>query len=114
MLNEDPRLRSGADLFNQEKFFAAHEVWEDCWRESVGPLRAVLQGLVQAAAGFHHLQSGNREGAISLLAKAESRLRTENTAVVGAPWDLGSFQRALADRVRALKAGITPVTYPRL
>lgn len=115
MLSEDPRFQRGADLFNQEEFFAAHEVWEDCWRESAGPLRSVLQGLVQAAAGFYHLQTGNREGAISLLAKAGSRLRAENSAVgSGAPWELASFQRVLADWVSALDAGTSPPRYPKL
>lgn len=53
-------------LFNQAKFFEAHDVWEELWRSLKGDPKLLMQGLVQAAVGAHHLQRGNRRGALSL------------------------------------------------
>jgi len=68
-------LLSGLDLFNEEKFYEAHEIWEDLWRETQGSFRVGYQGLIQAAVALHHLQTGNRLGAIGLLPRATRNLR---------------------------------------
>jgi predicted metal-dependent hydrolase len=53
----DPRtpaaLRRGAALFDQGKFWEAHEAWEEAWLEEDGEVRLFLQGLIQVAAGYH-------------------------------------------------------------
>ena len=59
--------RHGIDLFNQEKFFDAHEVLEDVWRDAPEPERKFLQGLIQVAVAFHHHTRGNVVGCLSLL-----------------------------------------------
>jgi predicted metal-dependent hydrolase len=59
--------RHGIDLFNQEKFFDAHEVLEDVWRDAPEPDRKFLQGLIQVAVAFHHHTRGNVVGCLSLL-----------------------------------------------
>lgn len=60
----------GAALFNCGGFFEAHEVWEDLWRTMDGAGKKIMQGLIQAAAGAHHLQRGNRRGAEALFRNA--------------------------------------------
>lgn len=67
-------LEQGRVLFNEEKYYEAHEVWEDLWRETATPVRLCYQGLIQAAVGLHHLQRGNRAGADGLLRRAVRNL----------------------------------------
>jgi predicted metal-dependent hydrolase len=67
-------LREGIILFNSGRYFEAHEVWEDLWRETRGPLRLFYQGLVHAAVGLHHLGRGNLNGARAQLLKSVSKL----------------------------------------
>jgi uncharacterized protein len=66
--------RRGIRLFNEQHFFDAHEVWEDVWRESSGPEKRFLQGLIQVAVAFHHHSTGNFVGARSLLERARKNL----------------------------------------
>jgi predicted metal-dependent hydrolase len=66
--------REGIRLFNARKFYDAHEVWEDVWRESHGLEKRFLQGLIQAAVAFHHYSTGNVVGAYSLLERAHKNL----------------------------------------
>jgi predicted metal-dependent hydrolase len=46
-------LRRGAALFDQGRFWDAHEAWEEAWLEEDGDVRLFLQGLIQVAAGYH-------------------------------------------------------------
>jgi predicted metal-dependent hydrolase len=71
----DERLWAGIRDFNAGRFFEAHEVWEDLWHGYRGSDRTFLQGLIQAAAGFYHLQTANPKGARSQLAKSGTKLR---------------------------------------
>jgi len=65
---------AGINFFNGGRYFEAHEVWEDMWRSTRGPLRLFYQGLVQAAVGLHHLGHGNLNGAAAQLQKSLSKL----------------------------------------
>ena len=46
-------LRRGAALFDEGRFWDAHEAWEEAWLEEEGEVRLLLQGLIQVAAGYH-------------------------------------------------------------
>src|SRR5438128_2409427 len=39
----DPRLARGVREFNAGNFFAAHEIWEELWNDSVGAEKTLLQ-----------------------------------------------------------------------
>ena len=69
-------LQNGVALFNAGRFFDAHEVLEDVWREAPrhSPLRRHLQGMVQLAVAFHHQSKGNHVGAQSVLERAMRNL----------------------------------------
>ena len=62
------------ELFNQEKFFEAHEILELRWKQERGKERAFYQGLIQIAAAFVHLQKGTPLGAEELLKSASRYL----------------------------------------
>lgn len=60
-------LRKAALLFNHHLFFEVHEVLEAQWRREHDPPRLFLQGLIQVAVAFYHLERHNFRGAVSLL-----------------------------------------------
>lgn len=60
-------LREGITLFNQGRFYDAHEVIEHEWHAERGPIRRLYQGILQIGVGFHHALSGNHKGALLLL-----------------------------------------------
>jgi predicted metal-dependent hydrolase len=70
----DARLAPGRAAFNRGEFFEAHELWEDVWRGLAGGERLLVQGLIQIAAGLHHLQRGRTRPAARLLARGARKL----------------------------------------
>jgi len=64
----------GVAHFNAREFFTAHEVWEEIWLGAAAPEKALLQGLIQIAAAFHHYGLGNLRGAKSLAAAGIGKL----------------------------------------
>ncbi len=68
-------LRHGIRLFNEARFFEAHEVLEDVWRESAPAEKKFFQGLVQVAVAFHHHSTGNLVGMGSVLKRAMGNLK---------------------------------------
>ena len=77
-------LDQAADLFDAGLYFEVHELLEPYWMRAGGGEREILQGLIQVAAGFHHLANGNLKGARSLLDEGSAKLlgqRLEGRAV---------------------------------
>ena len=86
---------AGIDLYNAGEFHAAHDAWEDRWRDMAGPSEKLfLQGLIQSAVIFHHLEIG-RPGA----ARRMFQLAKEKFARLGAErymsLDLRDYQARL-------------------
>ncbi|MBI3782350.1 MAG: DUF309 domain-containing protein [Deltaproteobacteria bacterium] len=79
----DQRLAVGIALFNRAQFFAAHEIWEDLWHESVGNDKQFLQGLIQIAAGYLKVESGIRNGALKLLGRGVAIVRQFAPSAMG-------------------------------
>lgn len=69
-------LDRGIDLFNRTRFFDAHEELEKLWHSLPRghPSRQRVQGMVQLAVAFHHVSTGNRTGALSVLERAVRNL----------------------------------------
>lgn len=59
----DERIDQGIALFNQQEFFACHDVFEDFWSELVGPEKPFFQGLIHASVCLFHFEGGNLGGA---------------------------------------------------
>ena len=72
---------AGIELYNEGEFHAAHDAWEERWRDDAGPSEKLfLQALIQSAVIFHHLEIGRRGAArrMYLLAKEKfARLGAE-------------------------------------
>ncbi|MBI2902897.1 MAG: DUF309 domain-containing protein [Candidatus Methylomirabilis oxyfera] len=80
-------LEEAVCLFNEGLFFEVHEVLEAVWLEEKGPVRPVLQGLIQIAAGFHHLENNNANGAVSLLKQGREKVREGGAVRFGVELD---------------------------
>lgn len=73
-----PLNRSVAEAalcFNAGLFFEAHEHLEHHWvRLSPGPIKRVVQGLIQISVGCHHAMRGSYDGAVNQFGKGLAKL----------------------------------------
>jgi sugar phosphate isomerase/epimerase/predicted metal-dependent hydrolase len=60
-------VRHGIELFNQRRFFEAHEEIEAEWHAERGQIRRLYQGILQIGVGYYHALNGNHRGAVLLL-----------------------------------------------
>jgi len=63
-----PGVLEGIRLFNDRRFYEAHETIEHEWHAERGEIRRLYQGILQIGVGFHHALGGNHRGALLLLA----------------------------------------------
>ena len=112
-INEGPpgstaeRLEPGRAAFNRGAFFDAHELWEEVWRDLAvgGAERTVVQGLIQIAAGCHHLQNRRTGPAARLLEKGLVKISAEiPAAVLGSGLHLPALARGVARMLSQLGA----------
>jgi hypothetical protein len=108
-----PLLDRAAGLANHGLFFEVHELLEPAWFRAAEPARTALQGLIQIAVAFHHLETGNREGARSLLVEGVAKVVRAPTALPleTTGW-LGELRAALATLAAGGRPGVIPC-WPR-
>jgi hypothetical protein len=95
--------RLGIRLFNEGKFFDAHEVLEDVWRAAPADQKKFLQGLIQLAVALHHYSTGNNVGACSLMKRAARNLSGYPNLYGGI--ELSSLLQTMTRCSEALTAG---------
>jgi hypothetical protein len=101
-------LAAAAVLFDAGLYFEVHELLEPHWVRASGAERQALQGLIQIAVAFQHLDNGNVEGARSLLADGSARLRGGRLP----DFDLERFAHAAGAAVGQLARASDPITVP--
>ncbi len=69
-----PLALKGIQLFNQERFFEAHEELELAWREEMGAIRDVYRGILQVGLGYYHIQRGNYRGGVKMFQRCRAWL----------------------------------------
>ncbi|MDP9192951.1 MAG: DUF309 domain-containing protein [Acidobacteriota bacterium] len=67
-------IEKGVALFNEHQFWHAHEAWEEIWLGATGDEKVFLQGLIQLAAAYHHVQRGTFRGGVRLFDAAMRKL----------------------------------------
>ncbi|SRR5579875_996726 len=108
----EQEFQRGIDLFNEGRFFDAHEAWERLWLRSGGEEKIFYQGLIQAAAALVQVQRGNRAGARSLWEKAQGKLASLPAAYRSI--DLEQLRSGLAEFFDLTLSGRSPVAPPRI
>ncbi len=61
----DAAIPEAVRLFNGGQFFEAHEVLEEAWRATSGPMKQFLKGLIHATVAFYQYERRNAHGACS-------------------------------------------------
>jgi len=88
-------------LFNDQKWYEAHDAFEDIWNTVDGDQRQVIQGILQVSVSQFHLSKGNLNGATILLGEGLGRIKTRTNINLGI--DLESFCKCLEDLLRKLQ-----------
>jgi predicted metal-dependent hydrolase len=65
-----PKAIEGIRLFNEGKYFDAHEELETAWRAETGAIRDLYQGILQVAVTYLHITRGNYDGAIKVYGRS--------------------------------------------
>jgi len=73
--NIHPQALEGIRLFNQGKFFEAHEELEAAWRDEKDEVRELYRGILQIAVTCLHITRGNYDGAIKVYGRSVKWLR---------------------------------------
>jgi uncharacterized protein len=67
----DDRLRKGINLFNNGRFFQAHETWEALYQEAEKKDKPFLEGLIQLSAACRLIEDfGEIKGPVKLIYQA--------------------------------------------
>jgi predicted metal-dependent hydrolase len=95
-----PGFADAIAQFNSWRFYDAHETLEDIWRATGAKgdettLANFYQGLIKAAAGYHHLLRENHAGVIKVLGDVERLLTPYSPATLGV--DVAALITAVRD-----------------
>ena len=94
-------LFNALSLFNNQKWYEAHDAFEEIWNSVDGDERQVIQGILQVSVSQFHLSKGNLNGATILLGEGLGRIKTRTKINLG--FDLESFCRCLENLLRKLQ-----------
>jgi uncharacterized protein len=108
----------GMDLFNQHRFFDAHEAWEEVWKQVYGRHKLFYQGLIQCAVALEHLRRGNLRGARVLFRTCQTKFAPLPRVYMGLEiWSLiGAMARTLtaANERGEVAATVPEETWPTI
>jgi len=103
----DVVLQKSVLLFNHHLFFEVHEVLEPQWMQEQGEIKKFLQGLIQIAVAFYHLERGNLVGTRSLLHEGLIKISPHSPTCLGV--ELRDFIAGL-EECRQIISGLSPET----
>jgi hypothetical protein len=107
-----PMAVMGIALFNEGKFWHAHEALEEAWKCEPGAVRHLYRGILQIGVAYFHLQRGNYVGGLKMYQRAQrwldpfpatcrgiqlAQLRADCEAVIAAAQHLGPDHLAQLD-----------------
>ena len=89
------------NLFNNQKWYEAHDAFEEIWNNLDGDERQIIQGILQVSVSQFHLSKGNLNGATILLGEGLGRIKDRTNINLGI--DLKSFCKCLEELLRKLQ-----------
>ena len=97
----DDNLSNALNLFNNQKWYEAHDAFEDIWNTLDGDERQIIQGILQVSVSQFHLSKGNLNGATILLGEGLGRIKNRTNINLGI--DLQTFCKCLEELLRKLQ-----------
>jgi hypothetical protein len=73
-MDKDEAISRAIELFNDEKYWGAHEALEPVWKDSTGKEKNILNGIILVAAAFVHDEKDEPEICLSILERARKKL----------------------------------------
>lgn len=96
-----PRAREGIRLFNEGRYFEAHEELEAAWRDERGSVRGLYQGILEAAVTYLHIRRGNFAGALKVYGRSMRWLQKWPEVCRGT--DVGQLRRDLGQAIAEMQ-----------
>ena len=97
----EDKFLNALNLFNNQKWYEAHDAFEDIWNTLDGDERQVIQGILQVSVSQFHLSKGNLNGATILLGEGLGRIKNRTNINLGI--DLQTFCKCLEELLRKLQ-----------
>jgi len=66
-----PQAKEGVQLFNEGKYFEAHEALENAWNATVGIEKNLYRGILQTAVVYLHVTRANYNGAVKVYGRSQ-------------------------------------------
>ena len=111
----DPRYAGYFALFNQQKFYEAHDILEDLWLpDRHGANGNFYKGLIQLAGAFVHLQKNRLRPSAALFKLAQANL--EKYPLLHEKLNLDAVQQLIAGwlwRLEQAEFTVNPLTNSR-
>ena len=89
------------NLFNNQKWYEAHDAFEDIWNTLDGDERQIIQGILQVSVSQFHLSKGNINGATILLGEGLGRIKNRTNINLGI--DLKTFCKCIEELLKKLQ-----------
>jgi len=91
--DKDKAIERAVELFNDERYWEAHEALESAWKGAAGTEKNILNGIILVAAAFVHDEKDELEICLSILKRARKKLEETGGVYHGINVDM------IADRV---------------
>jgi hypothetical protein len=73
-MEKEQAIKHAVQLFNDEKYWGAHEALESVWKGTSGNEKSILNGIILIAAAFVHDEKDEPEICLSILQRAMKKL----------------------------------------
>ncbi len=73
-MEKNEAILRAVQLFNDERYWEAHEALEYVWKNSTGTEKEILNGIILVAAAFVHDEKDEQDICISILHRAKRKL----------------------------------------
>ena len=73
-MERDKAIKQAMQLFNDEKYWEAHEVLEYVWKKTSGVEKDIIHGIILVAAAFVHDEKDEPDVCLSILQRARKKL----------------------------------------
>jgi uncharacterized protein len=73
-MEKEQAIKHAVQLFNDEKYWGAHEALESVWRSTSGNEKSILNGIILVAAAFVHDEKDEQGICLSILVRAMKKM----------------------------------------